>query len=95
MASVGNSFLNAFMPTLPWWFLVVGLLTACGAVTRAWVRRLNAQRRRAERPRKALSCARDALARVIADPLVGNETHNQAVDAYEAVTESLKKEIGN
>ncbi len=92
---MGNSFLNAFMPEVPWLMLVIGLLVAWAFIARAWVRRWDAQRRRAERPRKALSCARDALARVIADPLVGNDTHNQAVDAYEAVTESLKKEIGN
>jgi hypothetical protein len=82
----GNSFLNAFMPTLPWWFLATGLLTAWAFLARAWIRRWNAQRRQVENPGKALAIARDALATVISDPLAGEETRKQAVDAYDAVT---------
>lgn len=93
----GNSFLNAFMPTLPWWFLVITLvILATWAVvnrTRLWT----ARRHQAEHPGKALASARDALASVISDPLAEDSTRKQAVDAYAAVTEAItrEKEIGN
>ena len=87
----GNSFLNAFMPTLPWWFLVVTLTALAVWAARAWVRQLNAQRHCAERPGRALARARDALASVISDPLARDETRRQAVDAYEAVTEAITR----
>lgn len=88
----GSSFLNSFMPTLPWWFLVLGLLAlaAWGTVTR--VRLWHAQQHQAVRPARALSCARDALATVIADPAVFGTARDQAVTAYEQVTEALIEE---
>ena len=84
-----NSFLNAFMPTLPWWFLVVAIvgLAAWAVVNR--VRLWRAQRHQVERPGDALASARDALAIAISDPLAREETRKQAVDAYAAVTEAL------
>lgn len=88
----GSSFLNAFMPVLPWLILVIGLLIAWTFVTVAWVRRFNAQRHRIEHSRKILAGARDALASVISDPLAGESTRKQAVDAYEAVTEAINRE---
>ena len=88
---MGNSFLDAFMPTLPWWFLVVTIvsLAACATVNR--VRLWKAQKRQVEHPGKALARARDALAAVISDPLARDETRKQAVDAYEAVTEAITR----
>jgi hypothetical protein len=87
-----NSFLNAFMPTLPWWFLVLAV-TALGtwAVTvrtRLW----NARRHQAERPAKALRQAKDVLATVISSGTFFGDARNQALSAYESVTDALKKE---
>jgi hypothetical protein len=91
----GSSFLNSFMPTLPWWFLVAFLcaLATWAAVSR--VRLWNAQRYRIEHSRKVLSDARDALASVISDPLAEELTRKQALAAYEAVTGAINKEIEN
>ena len=87
----GSSFLNSFMPTLPWWFLAVTLSAAAtwAAVnrTRLWT----ARRHQVENPGKALASARDALASVISDPLAEDSTRKQAVDAYEAVTEAITR----
>lgn len=87
----GSSFLNSFMPVLPWLILVIGLLIAWTFVTVAWVRRFNAQRHQIEHSRKILTGARDALASVISDPLAEESTRKQAVDAYEAVTEAINR----
>lgn len=86
----GSSFLNAFMPTLPWWFLALALTALCAWAAVSRVRLWNAQRHRIEHSRKVLASARDALAIVISDPLAGEITRKQAVDAYEAVTEAVK-----
>jgi hypothetical protein len=88
----GNSFLNSFMPTLPWWFLVTGLLTALAFLARSWIRRWSALRRRVENPRKALRQAKNALATVISDPAVFGDARDQALSAYESVSDALKKE---
>lgn len=90
-----SSFLNAFMPALPWWFLVVALVSLATWATVNRVRLWQAQQRRAERPNKALAEARDALASVISDPLARDETRKQALSAYDCVADALKKEIGN
>ncbi len=87
-----ESFLNAFMPTLPWWFLVTGLLTVWVFVARAWIRLWNARRQQIERPARALRQAKDALATVISDEAVFGDARNQALSAYELVRDTLKKE---
>lgn len=86
------SFLNAFMPTLPWWFLAVVISGLAGWAVTARVRLWNAQRCRVERPVRALQQAKDALARVIADDAVFGEARSQALSAYESVGDALKKE---
>jgi hypothetical protein len=91
----GNSFLNAFMPTLPWWFLCLVLLALCTWLAGTLVKMMNARRHQAERPVKALRQARDALAAVISDPFTGHTARDQAVAAYQAVTEALTKESSN
>ena len=92
----GNSFLDAFMPTLPLWFIAFSTAVAVALITRAWVRRWNAERReieaerhRIEHPGKVLATARDALAAVISDPLTGDSTREQALAAYDAVTGAI------
>jgi hypothetical protein len=87
----GNSFLNAFMPVLPWLILVIGLLVAWVFLVIAWIRRWNAQRHQVERPGKALSQAKDALATVISDPAVFGDARNQALSAYASVADALKQ----
>jgi hypothetical protein len=91
----GSSFLNSFMPTLPWWFLVLALTALGTGATVNRVRLWNAQRHRIEHSRKVLAGARDALASTISDPLAGEGTRKQAVDAYEAITEAIKNQESN
>lgn len=88
----GSSFLNAFMPTLPWWFLVITLTGLASWATAARVRLWKAQQRRAERPVKALSQAKDALAAVISDSAVFGAARDQALSAYDSVSDALNKE---
>ena len=88
----GNSFLNAFMPTLPWWFLVSVLVALSTWATYRFTRACIAQQRAAERPREALQQAKDALARVIADDAVFGDARSQALSAYESVGDALNKE---
>lgn len=51
----GSSFLNAFMPIVPLLFLFTGLLVAWAFLVRAWVRRFNAQRRKADAEREQVA----------------------------------------
>jgi hypothetical protein len=88
----GSSFLNSFMPTLPWWFLVLVLTVLATWATVSRVKLWNAQRHRIEHSRKILTGARDALASTISDPLAEESTRKQAIDAYEAVTEAINRE---
>jgi hypothetical protein len=88
----GSSFLNAFMPTLPWWFLVLVLAVGTTWLTVRLVRLMAAKQRAVERPVKALQQAKDALATVISDPAVFGAARDQALSAYESVAGALKKE---
>lgn len=90
---MSNSFLNAFMPTLPWWFLALGLVGSAVWLSACRIRLWAVRKHKVERPRQALSRARDALATVIADPAVFGTARDQAVSAYEQVTAALTKEI--
>lgn len=83
------------MPTLPWWFLAVTLTVLGAWATVRWVRLCLARQRQIERPAKALRQAKDALAVMIADPVVFGPAREQAVSAYESVTDALKKENRN
>lgn len=87
-----SSFLNAFMPTLPWWFLVLVLAVGITWLTVRFVRLMTAAQHRIENPRFALRKAKNALATVISDPAVFGDARNQALSAYESVADALKKE---
>lgn len=88
--------LNTFMPTLPWWFLVLALSALAAWAVTVRVRLWNAQRYQIERPRKALEQARDVLATVISSGVFfGGDARDKALSAYESVGDALKKEIGN
>lgn len=90
---MSSNFLNAFMPTLPWWFLGITLASLGLWLVMTAVRLMTAERRRVERPGNALRQAKDALATVIADPGVFGEARSQALSAYETVADALNKEI--
>lgn len=91
----GNNFLNSFMPTLPWWFLVIVLASLATWATVSRVRLWNAQRRRIEHPGKVLRQVKNVLATVISDAAVFGEARDQALSAYESVADALKKENSN
>ena len=91
----GNSFLNSFMPTLPWWFLVLTLTVLASWLTLGRLHLWKVQQRRIDNPRRALRQAKDALATVIADPAIFGDARDQALSAYDSVTDALNKEIGN
>jgi len=93
---MSNSFLNVFMPTLPWWFLVAALSGLAGWAVTVRVRLWNAQRHKIERPALALRQAKDVLATVISSGVFfGGEARDQALSAYESVTDALRKESSN
>lgn len=87
-----SNFLNALMPTLPWWFLVLVLtvLTSWAAVAR--VRLYSAKRRRIDEVRKSLSDARDIMATLVSDPGLAQAVRDRALASYEALTKALAKE---
>jgi hypothetical protein len=60
--------------------------------TLSFVRGVNEQRRAVQQPRQALNLAKDALAAVISDAAVYGETRNSALNAYEKVSDALRKE---
>jgi hypothetical protein len=84
-----NNFLDAFMPTLPWWFLVLGFLALVtwGVVT--WIRLAGALRHRIEAQGKAWREARDVLAEIAIDPDVSAETREKALSAYSVVNKEI------
>jgi hypothetical protein len=88
----GSSFLNAFMPTLPWWFLVLALASLAAWATVTRVRLWHAQQLQAERPARALRQARDGLAAANSDPGLGDVNRDQVLAAYDAVKTALTKE---
>jgi threonine/homoserine/homoserine lactone efflux protein len=92
---MGGSFLNSFMPTLPWWFLGIGLVSIAMWLAVTAVRLMTAEQRRVERPARALRQAKDALAAVISDSAVFGDARSQALSAYDSVADALKKEKGN
>ena len=87
-----SNLLNSFMPTLPWWFLVLALtgLTTWAVTTKA--RLYAAKRHRVEAGTRAWREIRDVLATVIADPAVTGEAREKALKAYDSVSRFLGKE---
>ena len=90
-----SSFLNAFMPTLPWWFLALTMTGLAAWAVTVRTRLWNAQRHRVQRPAKALRQAKDVLATVISSGVFFGDARDQALSAYESVADALKKESSN
>jgi hypothetical protein len=87
-----SNLLNSFMPTLPWWFLVLALTGLTAWVITARARLYAAKRRRIDGVRKALSDARDIMATLVADPGLTQAVRDRALASYEALTKTLSKE---